>query len=459
MSLRQILGISQRIGLQLIRSKWTIPYLIIFPVFFIGLYWFGFSASPIGENQTFILGILNQDEGIPLEIQTIFQNETLMGNWTFDQFHSGNVLTEGFGNEFISILTNLTYSNQSSSSLIFEIIEFTSEDQAESDLRDRKVDIVLVLPQQFSNASLELLNQYWKNTYGLYLHENLQSVDPTLPDFPVNITDNILIKGDEGYLNYQIANTILINVIDGYLDLAAVFKGPGGSITFTMNEEISVSIPTYSLFGLSIPGLIAFGIIIQPSLISLFFCMEFRSNNRTFDLIRLSSSTATTYILGTFIIQIPVIIGQAFLLFVSSLLMGFQPMGDIILAYFISLTILPFSASLIYLTTAVFSNEDVVGTILGFGGPFLGFMSGAFIEVPQIVIVKKFIPTASGIARDFLIWDFLPLTHTVSALRQVLLYNFNISQVFPDILMSLLLSLGYFIFSVSFFSYFRFWRN
>ena len=63
MSLTQILGVTQRLGVQLVRSRWTIPYLVIFPLFFIGLYWFGFSASPIGENQTFLLGIINQDAG------------------------------------------------------------------------------------------------------------------------------------------------------------------------------------------------------------------------------------------------------------------------------------------------------------------------------------------------------------------------------------------------------------
>ncbi|MHA1977573.1 MAG: ABC transporter permease [Candidatus Hodarchaeales archaeon] len=458
MTIKQILGISHRIGLQIFRSRWTIPYLIVFPIFFIGLYWFGFSASPIGENQTFLLGIINQDEGIPLEIQQIFQNDTLMGNWTFEEFHNAEVLSNGFGSEFVTILGNITYNNHLDSSQIFEIIELQNENHAELELKNRELDIVLILPRQFSNASLGLLNNYWKNTYGLYLHEDLQSSDPSLPDLPVTITENIKIKGDDSYLNYQIANSILVNIIEGYQDLTTAFRGPGGSIKFSMNEEIDVSIPTYSLFGLTIPGLIAFGIILQPSLISLFFCMEYRSHNRTFDLIRLSSSSPLTYVLGTFLIQIPVMIGQAFLLFTSSLVMGFQPRGDIVLAYLISLTILPFSASLTYATTAFFSNEDVVGTILGFGGPFLGFMSGAFIEVPKIVIAPNFLPTASGISRDFLIWDFLPLTHTVSALRQVLLYDFNITQVFPDILLSMLLSLSYFITSILIFIYFRFWR-
>ncbi len=458
MSVRQALGISHRIGLQIIRSRWTIPYLILFPIFFIGLYWFGFSASPIGENQTFLLGIINQDEGLTDEIQLLFQNETLLGNGTLQEFHSTDVLSKGFGSEFVNILGNLTYNNQQNSSHIFEITEYSDEMQADSKLKNRELDIVLILPRQFSNASLGILNGYWRNSYGLYFHEYLQTFDASIPDLPINISEEVIIRGDESYLNYQIANSILGNILNAYLDLTSAFRGPGGSIQIAMNEEYQVSIPTFSLFGLSTPGLIAFGIIMQPSLISLFFCMEFRPKNTTFDIIRLSSSP-TTYILGTFLIQIPVMIGQAFILFTSSLLMGFQPNGDIILAYLIALTILPFSASLLYFTTAIFSNEDVVGTILGFGGPFLGFMSGAFIEVPKIILFKEIIPTASGFPRDFLIWDLIPLTHTVSALRQVMLYDFTLIQVLPDILLSFVLSLGFFCCSLLFFAYFRFWRS
>jgi ABC-2 type transport system permease protein len=458
LSLKQILAVSNRMGKQIIRSKWTIPYLIIFPIFFIGLYWFGFSASPIGENQTFLLGALNQDEGLINSLNQVFQNETIMGNWSLDQYHSSDVVTTGFGSEFIEILSNLSYSDTDDSSKIFDVTLLNDETQANSLLRNRDLDLVVILPPQFSNASIGLLNEYWKTSYGFFFHEYLQSLFPTVPDFPSNFSTTIQIRGDESYLNYQIGKSILTNVIQGYQDLTTILDGPGGSISIQMDKDYLISIPTYSLFGISIPGLIAFGIIIQPSLISLFFCMEFRPRNYTFDRIRLSPSSTSSYILGTLLVQIPVMLIQALILFISSILMGFRPEGDIVLAYFIILTLFPFSASLTYVTTAFLSNEDVVGTILGFGGPFLGFMSGSFIEVPKFVLLANSFPTASGILRDFLIWDLLPLTHTVNALRQVLLYDFNLLMVFPDILMSLLLSLVYFVISIFLFAYFRFRR-
>ena len=458
MSLKQILGVTQRIGVQLIRSRWTIPYLVLFPLFFIGLYWFGFSASPIGENQTFSLGIINEDVGFSNSAKEVFQNETIMGNWSLEDYHTSNVLESGFGTEFSDLLADLKYSSKTDSKNIFETIILNSESQADLLIKNRDLDIVMILPPQFTNVSLALLNGYWKNTYGLYFHEYIQSYYPSIEDLPINISVDVRIKGDESYINFQLANSVLSAIIERYQDLTPLFDGPGGSIFLRMNETYQISLETYSLFGLSIPGLIAFGIIIQPSLISLFFCMEFRPHNPTFDRIRLSPSSAKTYILGTLLVQIPVMIIQAFILFLSSILMGFQPAGDLLLAYLIALTIFPFSVALLYLTTAFLSNEDVVGTVLGFGAPFIGFMSGAFIEVPKIVLLAKSFPTASGFPRDFLIWDLLPLTHTVNALRQVLLFNFDFSMVQSDLIMSLILSMIYFGISIALFWYFRFKR-
>lgn len=459
MTLKQVSGVAQRIGLQLFRSKWTIPYLILFPLFFIGLYWIGFSTSPVGENQTFLLGVINQDAGLSDDIQTLFKNETIMGNTSFTQYHAPDTLDKGFGSEFIDILTDLKYSNITDAPYIFEITQFEKESDANDKLFKRDIDILIVLNPHFSNATLSILNQYWLNTFGFYLHDMIQLNFPAAPDLPTNINDTIRIIGDESYLNFKMAKSLISIVIHEYQDLTTAFKGPGGSISIRMNEEYEVNIPKYSLYELSIPGLIAFGIIIQPSLISMFFCMEFRPNNTTFDRIRLAPTVGRAYIIGSILIQIPVMIGQTIILFLTSLMLGFNPKGDLLLGFLIALSIFPFCLFLLYISTAFISNEDVVGNVLGFGAPFIAFMSGAFIEVPKVILIPRIFPTASGYPRDFLLWDLLPLTHATNALRQVLLYDFEFHLVLPDILMSLFLSIVFLIFSLIFFNYFRFKRH
>lgn len=459
MSLRQVFGVAQRMGIQLLRSKWTVPYLILFPLFFIGLYWIGFSTSPVGESQTFLLGVINHDAGITDDIKSLFQNETIFNNSSFTQYHDSNVLDKGFGNEFIDILASLTYSNITNAPHIFSVTQFEEESEAEDELFKRDLDILIILGPQFSNTSLSILNTYWRNTYGVYFHEMIQVDFPSTPDLPANINDTIRIKGDASYLNFKMTKSLITIVINEYQDLTTAFKEHGGSISLRMNEEYQVSIPKYSLFELSIPGLIIFGIIVQPSLTSMFFCMEFRPNNTTFDRIRLAPSSASSYILGSILIQVPVMIGQTIILFLCSLILGFNPQGDLLLAFFIALSTFPFLLFLVFLSTAFLSNEDVVGNVLGFGAPFIAFMSGAFIEVPKVILIPQIFPTASGYLRDFQLWDLLPITHTVNALRQVLLYDFDFYLVAPDIFMSLFLSIPFFIFSVILFGYLRFKRR
>ena len=86
-------------------------------------------------------------------------------------------------------------------------------------------------------------------------------------------------------------------------------------------------------------------------------------------------------------------------------------------------------------------------------------MSGAFVEIPQIILIPNSFPTSGGVMRDFLLWDLLPLTHGVNAIRQVLLYDFTIDQVFPDIITNLLLSCIMLIVFVYLFKKMRFRRR
>jgi len=459
MTLKNSLAVCGRMGLQIIRSKWTIPYLVIFPIFFIVIYWFGFSASMIGTTPTFRLGIVNNDEGLPKAFQDVFLNETLIGNDTFIFYHSIDVLEKGFGIELIQMLNSTTYTNHTDSPNIFDVSVYSSISEAEELLIERDLDILMEIPFGFSNASISIFNRYWKNTFGQYFHEMLQIYFPEVPSLPVNVSETVIIQGDDTYINFRLAQSVLASFLENYQDLTSFFEGPGGSINFALNQENQISIPQYSLFDLTIPGLIAFGVLVQPSLLSMLFCMEYRSRNKTIELILLSPSAGTGYLLGSFLIQIPVMFAQTLILFFASILFNFTPQGDVLLAIIISLTIFPFSSSLLYITTAFISNEDIAGTILGFGGPFLCFMSGAFIAVPHISLIPNAFPLAGGFTRDFLIWDLMPLTHSVTALRQVLLYDFNLQQVIPEIFFSLLFGLFYLLVGMITFYYMRFIRR
>ncbi|MFX1507647.1 MAG: ABC transporter permease [Promethearchaeota archaeon] len=439
MSLRQIFGVVQRLGIQVIRSKWTIPYLILFPLFFIGIYWFGFSASEIGTNQTFKLGILNSDEGFSDKYKELFLNETLMGGWLP---HTKEAIEKGLAIEVIDLLSQLKYSNETDAKHLFEVVMINSSLEANTSLEHRELDLLVVFPPNYTNVSLSAVNNFFYITYGYYFHEIIQSIDPTAPELPtMNDSTTISILGDETYVNFVIAKSIITIFLEQYHDLSMIFNSPGGRISVLMNQDYLINLPKYSFFEMMVPGLIMFGIIIQPSFYSTLMCNEFSDKRKiTFDRILVSPLSAKDYIIASLIVQLPVLIFQTAILFLACFLLGFNPQGDILLGFLIACSLFPFAASINYITAALFSDEDVSGTVTGFGAPILGFMSGAFVEIPRIVLIPHSFPTSGGMTRDFLLWDLLPLTHCVNAIRQVLLYDFSIEQVFPDIVMNLALS-------------------
>jgi len=208
MGLRQVIGVAQRVGVQTIRSKWTIPYLILFPAFFIGVYWAGFATSEVGTNQTFQLGVINKDAGVSEAVKTLLGNETIMQGG-FSSFHSPDVLEQGFASELVTLLNITRYSQEADAKRIFAVTLVPSVSAGQVQLENRNLDILLEFSPMFSNATLSFLNQYWKQTYGLFLHEMIQIQFPNAPNLPTHYNETIIIRGDETYVNFQLANSIL----------------------------------------------------------------------------------------------------------------------------------------------------------------------------------------------------------------------------------------------------------
>jgi ABC-2 type transport system permease protein len=447
MSLTQIFGIAKRMGIQTIRSKWTVPYLILFPLFFLGIYWFAFSASNIGDNQTFDLGILNQDEGFGSKVKNLLRNETITQEVEWFP-HSSDVIENGFAIEVIEILKEIGYTNESNSINLFNVHILNTSEEIDQGLGNRDFDLAIIFPQNYTNASLSAVNNFWRIEFGYYLHELIQTYFPSSPDFPINQNTTIQILGDQNYLNFKIAKTILSVFLDQYHDLSNFFGTPGGRLSLILNENYQVNIPKYTFFEIMVPGLIMFGIIIQPSLFSMFLCIEFQPDKRTFDRIRIAPLSSSSYVLGSLLVQIPIMLSQTIVLFVSSFILGFSPKGNIILGFLITCSMFPFAASLNYITAAFFSDENVAGTVTGFGAPILGFMTGAFVDAPKIILFYNSFPTAGGLMRDFLLWDLIPLTHGINAIREVLLYDFTFIMVLPDLIANFVLSGIYLVFFV-----------
>ena len=67
------LEIAKRFGKELIRMRISLVVLLALPAFMAFMFWFAFSSAGLGTTETYVLGIVNEDEGIADELADYFQ--------------------------------------------------------------------------------------------------------------------------------------------------------------------------------------------------------------------------------------------------------------------------------------------------------------------------------------------------------------------------------------------------
>lgn len=450
MTVKQIFSVVMRQNRQIFRSAYTIPTLVLFPVFFLGMYYFGFSNLTTGASDTLSIAYVNQDLGIPPPVRDQLKAHPTLTEW-FP--HDLTVLDRGFGYELALLLNTTTFDNSSQSKNVFSVHLVGAEMDARRMVADRKADIAIIVGPEFSSAVLGAMNSFWNNSYGSTLGELVGMSFP-----PLQNTTMVLV-GDQGSLYSVVAEIYLQKILESYSDFDSYFTDQGGQFYVTPLPDTTSPLGSFSVFFLMTPGLIGFGLLMLPTIYSAVLCEEFRPENPTFDRMWLAPMSGSSYLLGSLVVQFPLFAGQIVCLFACAAMLGFNPPGNLFLGMALLLTILPFSAGISYLAAAFFSDQDVAGGVTGFATPVLGFASGAFVPSPPFPLLEKVIPVRPGVWRDLQLWDLSPLTHAINALENVLLYNHSLAEVWFDLLATLVLSTLFLVVSIAVFTYFRFVRR
>ncbi|MHA1941192.1 MAG: ABC transporter permease [Candidatus Hodarchaeales archaeon] len=435
--------------------RMSLVVLLALPAFMAFMFWFAFNNAGIGTTETYILGVVNEDEGIAEELAAYFE----VVNEFFDTGISNETLTYGFANDFIQTLKSINYTDEQNTPgniPIFAIEEYYNSEIASNnsdpkgDVESREIDAVLYFPRDYSNTTLSAVNHASFIQTGSFLDDNPFWSGPPIPK-----TDNseLNIIGDESYTRYLIVKGILDQILTAFLENIHDFQYSGGNIDF---QFISVALKEYSIFDTIMPGILVFGILTQSGMLASFLVSEF-AETKTISRIRLSLIKPWEYITGVTIYQFIVSLFQLGILFILPLVFfGFRPAGSLIEGFSVLLVTTIFTTGLGFVLAGVFSSPDTAGQSSGFLMTPIAFMSGAFMEVPTFTLLPSIIPTASGISRDFILWDVLPTTHTVNALRSILLYEFSITEVWAEIMLLILPSILLLIFGMFFFSKRRF---
>ncbi|MDP3066839.1 MAG: ABC transporter permease [Methanobacteriaceae archaeon] len=397
-------SIASKAAKELIRDRRGLIMILIFPMFFMVV--FGFAFGGMGEeNEPHNLAVINNDLGATLPLTSEKLN---------------------FGDNFTQILKDVKY--EDSDVKIFNITE-TSLEEADDLLKDRKVDAAIIIPANFSESILASING-------------------------VNSSNTILIRGDTGYVEFGISQGILVGIIEQYQDdlstgLKSQLTGTNIQTTPKLIKSDVQSLPgteSFTNFDFLAPGMIVFAIILLSTTVASALTREV--DRGTLSRLQMSKMRSFDFLFGNMLPWSLVAAAQVLILLGIALLMGFNWQGglnSILLALVVGVIGGLASVSLGMIIASFAKNDQQATNLATIITVPMSFLTGAFFQLPQVVM-------ANFMGQPFQIYEILPWTHTLTALRTVLTFGGGWEDIAYQVGWSLVLTALIFFLGVLIFS-------
>jgi ABC-2 type transport system permease protein len=435
------------------RDRKGFLFLLFFPVFFIAVFSLAFGGGTFqaGTSLPHDIVVVNYDAGTSV----VSNNTTRLVN---------------YGDTFTKVLENATAEH--SGTKLFRLRN-VSEEQANELLRSRSIDVLIVIPENFSSAFTSMVNDSVRNaitsTVGArdiaggtvgqsqapiqssptsipaQTSTRLQNVQAaaafsnptdntpknvTLPKAS-NVTSALSVEGDSGYLNFAGAQALITTIYDQYKnDVAAkaVADAASGGDYRLLADYVPIEMrpiagtQLLSPFDYLMPGLIVSAILVQAALVSGSLVQDIEMG--TLDRLKLSKVRTSDLLFGTLLTWTLITIVQVPLLLVVATALGYQYSGSLSsLELAIVIGVIAGMASIaLALLIASFAKSEMQALELGAMIVLpVAFLTGAFCPLPQKVL-------GEFAGRTYGVYDLLPWTHAVSALRSVLTYGTGLSE-------------------------------
>lgn len=203
---------------------------------------------------------------------------------------------------------------------------------------------------------------------------------------------------------------------------------------------------SFTSFDFIAPGMIVFAILLLATSVAAILTKEVESG--TLRRLKMSKMTSFDFLFGGVIPWSFVAAAQVIILFVVAIAMGFHWQGGItslILAVIVGV-IGGVSSISLGMIIAAFARDAKQASSLGtlIVVP-MSFAVGAFFQLPQAVI-------GTFMGHTIQIYDFIPWTNTLNALRATLTYGGGWNAISFDVMMSLILTVILFVIGVFLFS-------
>jgi ABC-2 type transport system permease protein len=409
----------------ILRDRRGFAFLLVFPVLFIAVFSFAFGSGAFqaGGNLPHDITVINYDTGTSVVSNNVTQRVN-------------------YGHSFTQVLENATA--ESGGAKLFRLNN-VSEEKANELLRSRSIDALIIIPENFSRAFTSMVNDSAStaiksevgaqtltgggltNPTGNALAENV-----TLPKAS-NVTSALSVEGDSGYINFQTADALIVDIFNHYkndVTAKAVANAAAGGDYGAPTDYAPVKmhpIPgTQSLtpFDYMVPGLIIVAILMQVTQVSGSLVRDIERG--TLDRLKLSTVGTFDLLFGTFLTWTLVTTVQVPLLIAVATGLGYKYSGSLSsleLAMVIGVIAGMASISLALLIASVAKSEMQaleLGAIIVLP---VAFLAGAFFPLPKQVL-------GEFAGKTYVVYDILPWTHAISALRSVLTYGTGLS---PDI--------------------------
>lgn len=400
---------------EILRDRRSLFFILLFPMMFMLV--FGFAFGSMGEqNQPHQIAVVNYDQGATMQGENV-----------------------NFGNNLTTTLGDVKYQN--SDVHMFNITK-TTESSADQMVKQRTVDAELIIPVNFSKSVSALITSTAQSTAG-----------STALNTANTNTSTLIIRGDTGYMGFGTSQGILVGVLSGFQDqltLEVQSKVTGTVSTpqkFIQSKVEGVpGTESFTSFDFIAPGMMVFAILLLATSVAAMLTKEVETG--TLRRLKLSKMTSFDFLFGGVLPWSLVAAAQVIILFVVAIAMGFHWQGgatSLILAVIVGV-IGGLSSISLGMIIAAFARDAKQASSLGtlIVVP-MSFAVGAFFQLPEAVL-------GNFMGQTIQIYDFLPWTDTLNALRAILTYGGGWNAISFDVTMSLILAVVLFVVGVFLFS-------
>lgn len=397
---------------ELIRDRRGLFFILLLPIFFMLIFSFAFGTMG-QDNQPNSIAVVNLDNGVTLP----------------------NGTTINYGDNFTNTMKGLKY--QDTDVNLFNITQ-TTDANATNLVKQRNVDLELIIPSGFSQSMLDMEKSVVLNT---------GSGTGSINTSTTNTTSQLIIRGDKGYSGFGTSLSILTGAIGSYQDgYIGALGGVQPQTYIQTNVEGIPGTQSFTAFDYIAPGMMVFAILLLSTSVAAMLTKEVESG--TLRRLKLSDMTSFDYLFGGLLPWSLVAGAQILILLAVAILFGFHWQGginSIILAVIIGIIGGVASISLGMIIASFAKNPpqaSQLGTLIAVP---VSFLVGAFFQLPQVVI-------GTFMGQQVQIYSILPWYQVATALRTVLTNGGSLNSVIYNMVAAIALTAVLFVIGVYLFS-------